>query len=100
MKKISVGRVSVLGLGSEGLGVCVGKVPSQAKHSRQGSFFVSVAAWGMNHLRPNIPDRGLLLSVWLCGEGVISSQTCRTRVFFALYHLRPNIPDRGLLLYV
>ena len=100
MKKISVGRVSVLGLGSEGLGVCVVKVPSQAKHSRQGSFFLSVAVWGMKHLRPNIPDRGLLLSVCLCGEGAISGQTCQTGVFFALYHLRPNMPDRGLLLYV
>ena len=71
----------MLGLGSEGLGVCVRKVPSQAKHSRQGSFFLTVAVWGMNHLRPNISDRGLLLSVCQCGEGVISSQTCQTGVF-------------------
>jgi hypothetical protein len=71
----------VLGLGSEGLGVCVGKVPSQAKHSRQGSFIECVAVWGRCHLRPNMPDRGFLLSVCQCGEGAISGQTCQTGSF-------------------
>jgi hypothetical protein len=78
-----------LGIGSEGLvlGVCVGNVPSQAKYSRQGSFFVCVAVWGMCHLRPNIPDRGLFLCVWLCGECAISGQTFQTGVFYCMFEL-------------
>jgi hypothetical protein len=54
---------------------CVGNVPSQAKHSRQGSFIECVAVRGRCHLRPNIRDRGLFVSC------IISGQTFQTGVF-------------------
>ena len=79
---------------------CVGKVPSQAKYSRQGSFTECVSVWGRCHLRPNTPDRGLFC--------VVPSQAKHSRQgsFFVsvaawgMNHLRPNISDRGLLLSV